>query len=98
MSAQPFSRTGNTVAISTGTVSAGAVLPGTLGSCVRVHNPGTVPIAFRLGVGAQTASLTDTVVPAGATEVFSIPPNATHIAAIQASGTGTLYAMRGDGL
>lgn len=93
-----FSRTGNTVALSTSTVSAGAALPGSFGSSVRVHNPGTIPIHFRVGVCAQTAVVGDTVVPGGATDVFSIPPHATHVAAIQASGTGTLHVMRGGGV
>lgn len=98
MTVHAFSRTGNTASLSTSNVSAGAALPGTFGSSVRVHNPGTIPIHFRVGIGAQTAVLTDTVIPGGGTEVFSIPQGATHIAAIQASGTGTLYAMRGSGV
>ena len=71
---------------------------------VRLYNTGTATVFFKAGPVGVTAAVTDTPIPSGAIEVFNLTPTVTipggcsHIAAITASGTATLYATVGQGL
>lgn len=70
------------------------------GSTVVVTNsPSSAAIAFiELGTSAAVAvATTGMPVPPGAILVLSRPPGCTHIAAITASSTATLYTTTGDG-
>ena len=65
---------------------------------VRLYNDATVPAHFKFSAGGgQTASTLDNFIAAKVTELFSVAPETTHIAAILGSGTGNLYAIRGGG-
>lgn len=90
--------TAATVNISTSTSSARVQIAGaaSFGS-YRVHNAGTTTAFIAEGDVTVTAATTTGVpIPAGAIEVLSF--GNTHIAAILASGTGTLYITPGDGI
>lgn len=87
-----------TLAVTVATANVALTVPGRpIPFNVRVFNDGaaTMFIAFgESGVVATTASLP---IPSGAVEVFSVNPATTHIAAITAVGTTTLYATSGRG-
>jgi hypothetical protein len=96
-----FSPTGNNVQISATTTSAVAPLPGNsdVAASVRIYNSATGVAYFRVSADpAAVAVTTDAFIAPGATEVFNIPVGMAHIAAILATGTGTVYAQRGGGL
>ncbi len=65
---------------------------------VMVSSPLANNIAFiNFGTSsAVTAAVTDTPILPGTVQVFTIPSDATHVAAI-GSATTTLYFTRGDG-
>lgn len=66
---------------------------------VRVANVGPRPIFVEFGdvtVVATTAA--GVPVAPGTSEVFGIPSSVTHVAALTASGTATLYTTPGQGL
>lgn len=65
---------------------------------IRVYNGGASVAFLRTGIGAQTALTTDVPIPPGVVEVFSVPANHTHAAAITSSGTATLYITVGSGM
>jgi hypothetical protein len=70
---------------------------------IRVYNASTSAIFIRKGTDATvTAALTDMPIAPGATEVLTLANNPsspiTHIAAISASGTNTLYITTGSGI
>jgi hypothetical protein len=101
---QPFSALGDNATIAASVTSASATLPQRdasialmQGKTLRVYNAAANPAFFRVGVGTQTAVLTDTFVAPGATEMFSLPPNADTIGVILSAGTGNVYAQLGDG-
>jgi hypothetical protein len=93
-----FSGTGNNVAVSASTTSASGALPGTVGSQVRILNVSSAVAFFRTGSSAPTAVTTDAFVGPGLCELFSIPPDVTHVAVILSTGTGTVYFQRGSGI
>lgn len=69
---------------------------------LRLFNAGSATVFWAAGNAAVTAALTDIPLPAGAIEVVTLP-NATaspttHVAAVTASGTATLYLSTGQGL
>jgi hypothetical protein len=65
---------------------------------VRVANIGTQIIFVTFGDGTVTSTTSAGFpMPAGAVEVFTLPANATHIAAIAGAVGSTLYATLGDG-
>lgn len=104
MSITPFTPLGATVnlAVDTNsdvleltTIGTGA----TGGMAVRLHNAGSVAVFVAFGNSAiTTAATTGMPIPAGGVEVFEIGPAVTHVAAITASSTATLYATSGRGL
>lgn len=63
---------------------------------VRLYNATSVTVFVRWGTTAQTAVTTDMAIAPGTVEVFS-KNNATRLAAITASGSGTLYITTGIG-
>lgn len=68
----------------------------------RLYNAGSATVFWAAGDGAVTAAATDVPLPSGAIEVVTIlnasASPATHVAAITASGTATLYITTGQGL
>lgn len=71
------------------------------GFTVRVVNDGTVTtfIAFGVNGAAATAAVASSPpMLAGTSEVFTVPAATTHISAIVASGTATIYATPGQGM
>src|SRR5687767_5644714 len=87
-----------TLVVSVTTGSAAVSLPAST-TQYRLYNAGTGTAFFNFGSSsAITASVTTgTPMGEGAYEVFSAPPNATHIATIS-SGTPTLYVTAGEGV
>lgn len=69
---------------------------------LRLFNAGTATVFWAFGDGTAVATTGDMPLPAGAIEVLTLPnaSNAptTHVAAITASGTATLYMTTGQGL
>lgn len=95
MSLDAFSPAGTAslaVTTSTGTVAFAAG-----GHNKLIYNSGTVTAFIKVGSSTVTAAVTDTPVPPGVYAVFNFG-DATHVAAITASGTPTLYFTTGDGL
>jgi Na+/serine symporter len=65
---------------------------------VRLYNRGTVEVFVTFGASTVTATTTTSMPLApGAAEVFGVASDETHVAAITASGTATLYATTGRG-
>jgi hypothetical protein len=64
---------------------------------VRIYNSGSVTVFVSFGDTNSITALTTTgmPIPAGNTEVFGISEG--YIAAISASGSGTIYITPGDG-
>lgn len=58
---------------------------------VIVYNAGAVPIFVKSGDVTVVATLTDNFVPAGSYRLFEHNINDTHLAAITASSTATVY-------
>jgi hypothetical protein len=71
---------------------------GSGGSDVRLYNAGGATVFVAFGNSAVEAAITSMPIPSGAVEVFSAGPGSTHVAAITAAGTATLYATTGRGL
>ncbi|ODT85696.1 hypothetical protein [Phenylobacterium sp. SCN 70-31] len=69
---------------------------------IRLYNAGASTVFWALGPSGVTAALTDIPLPAGAIEVITLANGvanpATHVAAITASGSATLYVSTGLGL
>jgi hypothetical protein len=92
-----------TASVSVTTSTASAALKGAPSGSfqLRLHNTGTSTVFYNIGSSAVTAAVTDVPLPSGAVEVITIqnPGNSpeTHVAAITASGTATLYATTGAG-
>lgn len=86
---------GATVNISTSTSSAQGTLLAQFRH-IRVHNASSAVAYLRWGTADQTAVTTDMSMPAGGVEVFD-KKGATKLAAILASGTGTLNITHGEG-
>lgn len=105
---RPFLATGNTVTIAA-TGSSSTTSLGTTGLrggnvemplTIRVYNAGPDIAWIKPGVAATTAAKTaDTAipVPAGNTEVFWYPADATHLAVIAQTSSATVYVTPGQG-
>jgi len=88
-----------TVSVSASTSSGSVSLGSTVRHQVRVHNAGTGLVFVEFGTSAVTAATTTGIpLAAGATEVFTVSQTDTHMAAITASGTATVYATPGLGV
>jgi hypothetical protein len=96
-----FAPAGNTVnlAVTTSTARVALTAPATAGGYqVRIYNAGSATAFIRFGtVAIDAATATSMPVPSGQTEVFTVASTVTHVAAITASGSATLYATTGYG-
>ena len=99
-----FRPVGATVNIVAATTTAnvqrtGSGAPSPVAVEVRFYNAGVVPVFVNFGGSGVTATLAAGMpIAPGATEAFGLEPSQTHVAAITASGTATLYITTGDGL
>jgi uncharacterized PurR-regulated membrane protein YhhQ (DUF165 family) len=82
--------------ISASTTSAEVTTLSATDNIVRIYNAASAAAFVRWGTTAQTAVTTDMAIAPGATEAFT-KNNATRIAAILASGTGSVYITTGNG-
>lgn len=65
---------------------------------VLIFAPAANAVAFiKFGDSNVTAAVTDIAIAPGFNRIFTIPPGATHVAAITAASTATLYFTCGDG-
>jgi hypothetical protein len=98
MSSLPaFTPIGATASLAVTAVSGNVALNRLGANQVLVLNLGDAEAFIDFGDDTKTATTTDTPVPAGGWIMLSIPPAATHAAAITASGTATLRFTPGDG-
>lgn len=85
-----------------GVTSASTTLPGGVsnGSALRVYNSTAFPITFATSAapGGAVATATGTPVAPGLTEIFSMNPQTTDVAAYGIGGAGVVYFTRGDGI
>lgn len=89
-----FGPSGPTVTLAATTTTSRVALPS---RNVRFHNGGSATVFVRFGDSTVTAAVTNAMpIPAGGVEMFC-HADATHIAAIYASGTGTIYVTPGEG-
>lgn len=99
MSDLPFQPVATGTAVSA-TVASSSQALGVQGrsQTVRIAAPAGGAIAFiNFGASTVTAAATDTPILPGTVEVFSVGSAVTHIAAITASSTQTIYHTCGDG-
>lgn len=94
---RPQATGGASLAVSNSTGS--VAIPGSAPTHVRLHTKTTDADCFiEFGTsGVVAATATGMVFGYGSTEYIPVPLNATHIAAITASGTATLYVHAGEG-
>jgi YD repeat-containing protein len=93
----PKSAAGSTIAV-TNASAVTAFNPNPSSLRVRLSNAGPADVFFEFGNSAVVAAVATGVrLPAGQTESFTCHA-ATHLAAITASGTATLYATPGEGI
>jgi hypothetical protein len=91
-----FGPSGATVSLAVSAASARVALPA---RSIRLHNSSEVTMFIAFGDSAVSATVAAGMpIPAGGVEVFDVPGGPTHVAAITASGTGTLYVTPGQGL
>lgn len=90
-----FQPDATTTVLAVTAASARTALPA--GVAVRLSNAGDVAISVRFGDSTVTAATTAMDILPGSAEVFRVPTGATHLAAIVASGTGTLKITAGSG-
>lgn len=93
---------GGTTSVSATTSTGNARLATPNPSAVMVYNAGEVIAFIRAGKSNVAATASDFPVPAGAVMTLDLTASAgskevTHIAAITASSTATVYATCGDG-
>lgn len=97
MTMTPFSP-GATTSLAVSTVSSRVAL-GSNGSTLEVQNAGTTTIFVKLGTSSVDAAVTDYPIQSGQSKVISRDRNnQSHIAAVTASGSGTLYVTAGEGV
>lgn len=77
--------------ISVTTTSARTAYPAGNRNAVMVYNTGTVPVFLRSGSSSVAATTSGNFVPAASYRLLEKNPNDTHLAAITASGTATVY-------
>jgi hypothetical protein len=93
----PISAGTSTISITTSS-AATQVNPAPGSLRMRLYNAGPSTIFVEFGNAGVTAAVaTGLPIPAGQTESFSFG-RATHLAAITAAGTATLYATPGEGV
>ena len=96
----PFSPSGATANIAVTATTQNEAIPiiGTGSTTIRVHVGGSQDVFLEFGDSNVVATLAASMpVGAGHTEVFGLPPSATHYAVIAASTGSTLYVTPGNG-
>lgn len=96
MAIQAFSPSGGTVSIGASTTTARGTLLGT-GNIARLYNACAVPAFIAFGDSDVEATTAGTILAPYSVETFAIGVEATHMAVILESDTGTVYVQRGDG-
>lgn len=97
MSSMPFSP-GGTVSLAVTTSTGRVALPTSSKHQVMITSePGGATAFIKFGDSAVNAAVTDTPILPGAVYIFSVVHQDTHVAAITATGTATLYATLGRG-
>lgn len=67
-------------------------------SCqVEIYNAGSATVFIRKGDSTVTATTSSRPLPAGAMVIDSVGSGVTHLSAITASGTATVYFTTGEG-
>jgi hypothetical protein len=87
----PISTNATTATISGSTSSARTAYPAGNNNGVRVYNAGTVPVFIRSGDSTVAATTAGQFVPPASTVIFEKLSTDTHLAAITASSTATVY-------
>lgn len=103
MNGNPFAPTGATLTLSatttSGTTSRTAIVPSAQAQQLRLAAPAGGAVVFvKVGNSAVTAAVTDMPLLPGTIEMFSIGPQDTHIAAITAASTQSVYVTPGQGI
>lgn len=94
-----FKPSGATQSITTSTTTANAAIGSNGSNQVFIYNAGTTAAFVAFGAGSGTAATTaGTPVPPGAVVILTKNPGQDYVAAILASGTGTVYAQVGEGV
>lgn len=94
---RPFNP-GPTVSLAVTAATANVALPDVAKEQIMLSTlPGDSPCFVKFGLSGVTTAVTDTPILPGGVYIFSINPRVTHIAAITATGTATLYATTGSG-
>ena len=96
----PFRPYTPSVSLSVTSSSGSVAIPASGPTQARLSTNSTDSVCFvKFGTSGVSAASdgTDMRLGPGAIEVFSVPLNATHIAAKTASGTATLYITGGEG-
>lgn len=88
---------GATVNIAATTTTGRVALPTTGAAQVAVVNDGATTAFVKFGNSTVEATTSDTPILAGSVRGFTVPSNATHVAAIMSSSTATVYFTMGDG-
>lgn len=89
-----FGPAGPTTTLAATTTTSRVALPS---RNIRIYNGGSNPVFVRFGDSTVTAAAANAMpLPAGGVEVFN-HADATHLAAIYASGSGTVYITPGEG-
>jgi len=90
------------IAVTTSSASAAIKQQPTGAHQLRLFNAGSATVFWATGNAAESAAITDIPLPSGAVEVVTLANTtgsaATHVAAIAASGTATLYVTTGQGI
>lgn len=90
--------TTKTISASTTSASATWTDADKSGDCLRIFNS-TAGVAFvRIGRGAQTATTADIPIAPNAAEVIGCNDNSDTVAVILSTGTGSVYATKGEGI
>lgn len=89
---------GSSVSRAATTSSASVALPSTKGNQVLIFAPAANAVVFiKFGAADVAATTSDIAIPPGFNRIFTIPAGVTHVAAITAASTGTVYFTCGDG-
>lgn len=93
----PFTPTNSvTRAVTTSTANVALARKGA--NQVLIYAPAANAVAFiKFGDSTVTATTSDIAIAPGFNRIFTIPPDVTHVAAITAASTATLYFTNGDG-
>lgn len=97
---RPYDRETATVSVTTttGRTALGTNFTENRSRHSMLSNDGSETVFVRFGDSTVEATTADVPLLAGTVQVFSPPADATHIAAITASGTSTLYVTAGEGI